>query len=151
MQVRNRLLQRAHLGRRDTDLPAYQQGLKVLGTPLGTNEFVAVHLHTLSAQHRIFLELLRSPCPRAQYILRAVPPALIAVFAAAAACCIAWLWCSRSALLRRTRCPTSLSDVLAEHRFDSLVGAFRILHCSPNLIRMLVLSLRCRDWPTSWA
>ena len=58
MQVRNRLLQRAHLGRRDTGLPAYQQGLKVLGTPLGTNEFVAVHLHTLSAQHRIFLELL---------------------------------------------------------------------------------------------
>ena len=27
----------------NTDLPAYQQGLKVLGTPLGTNEFVAVH------------------------------------------------------------------------------------------------------------
>ena len=47
-----------HIWVGDTNLPAYQQSLKVLGTPLGTDEFVAAHLHTLSAQHRTFLELL---------------------------------------------------------------------------------------------
>eukprot|EP00439_Symbiodinium_sp_Y106_P062335 s3397_g9.t1 len=80
----------------DTGLPAYQQGLKVLGTPLGTDEFVAAQLHTLSAQHRPLLELLPTlpdlqdawllllycANPRAQYIPRAGPPALTAVFAA---------------------------------------------------------------------
>eukprot|EP00439_Symbiodinium_sp_Y106_P028817 s3110_g3.t1 len=76
--------------------PGSQQGLKVLGTPLGTDEFVAAHLHTLSVQHRPFLELvptlpdlqvawlllLYCASPRAQYILRAVPLTLTAVFAA---------------------------------------------------------------------
>eukprot|EP00439_Symbiodinium_sp_Y106_P032147 s3071_g3.t2 len=85
-----------HIWVGDTNLPAYQQSLKVLGTPLGTDEFVAAHLHTLSAQHRTFLQLLPTlpdlqvawllllycASPRAQYILRAVPPALTAVFAA---------------------------------------------------------------------
>ncbi|CAE7822051.1 unnamed protein product [Symbiodinium sp. CCMP2456] len=80
----------------DSGLPAYQQGLKVLGAPLGTDEFVVAQLHTLSAQHRALLELLPSlpdlqvawllllycANPRAQHILRAVPPALTAVFAA---------------------------------------------------------------------
>ena len=77
-------------------LPATQRGLKVLGTPLGTDEFVAAHLDFLSAQHRAFLELLPTlpdlqvawllllycACPRAQYVLRILPPALTAAFAA---------------------------------------------------------------------
>ena len=81
---------------RDASLPATQRGLKVLGTPLGTDEFVAAHLDSLSAQHRTFLELLPTlpdlqvawllllycACPRAQYVLRILPPALTAAFAA---------------------------------------------------------------------
>ena len=80
-------------------MPASQQPnvvSKFWGTPLGTDEFVAAHLDSLSAQHRTFLEplprlpdlqvawlmLLYCACPRAQYVLRILPPAFTAAFAA---------------------------------------------------------------------
>ena len=79
----------------DTSLPPDERGLRVLGTPLGTDEYVAAYVQTLSAQHRAFLEVLPSvpdlqvawlllffcASPRAQYVLRALPPALTAAFA----------------------------------------------------------------------
>ena len=59
------------------------------------DEYVAAYLQTLSAQHRAFLEVLPSvpdlqvawlllffcASPRAQHVLRALPPALTAAFA----------------------------------------------------------------------
>ncbi len=79
----------------DTSLPPDERGLRILGIPLGTDEFAAAYLQNLSAQHRALLDVLPSVpdlqvawlllffCanPRAQYVLRALPPALTAAFA----------------------------------------------------------------------
>ena len=73
------------------------QGVKVLGTPLGHPAFVSAHLRSVSDDHRVFLHripaipdlqaawLLLSQCanPRANYLLRALPPAVTAEYAAA--------------------------------------------------------------------
>ena len=65
-------------------LPTGQRGIVALGAPIGTPEFVAAHLCALLARHEGFLNalhtqvawLLLSHCaaPRAQYVLRALPP-----------------------------------------------------------------------------
>ena len=70
----------------DPDLPAAERGLRVLGTPLGTTEYVAAQLDTLTTQHgRLLARLPTSltfkllgccccivPCPRT---IRAPDPA----------------------------------------------------------------------------
>ena len=77
-------------------LPAAQRGIVALGAPIGTPEFVAAHLCALLARHEGFLNalpglqdtqvawLLLSHCaaPRAQYVLRTLPPPLTRAFAA---------------------------------------------------------------------
>ena len=42
----------------DPSLPPDERGLRVLGTPLGTDEFVVAYLQTLSAQHRALFKAL---------------------------------------------------------------------------------------------
>ncbi|CAE6971831.1 unnamed protein product [Symbiodinium sp. CCMP2456] len=93
----------------DAALPPQDRGLRVLGSPVGTDEYVAAQLQHLSAQHRALLELLPGihdlqvswllllycASPRVHYCLRLLPPALTAVFAAThdrnILCCLAQL------------------------------------------------------------
>ena len=93
----------------DPALPPQDRGLRVLGSPLGTDEYVAAQLQHLSVQHRALLQLLPGihdlqvswllllfcACPRVHYCLRLLPPALTAVFAAEhdrnILCCLAQL------------------------------------------------------------
>ncbi len=70
------------------DLPPEQSGLKVLGAPLGTDEYVhAARLEAAATEQRLLDALLRLPtlqgswlillycaAPRANYLLRTVPP-----------------------------------------------------------------------------
>ena len=73
-----------------------ERGLRVLGTPLCTPECVAAQLDTLSTQHgRLFVRLPDVPdlqvawlllycaVPRAQYVLRVLPPSRTSNFASA--------------------------------------------------------------------
>ena len=80
----------------DWALPRDRQGLLVLGTPLGTDEYVASTLAARSeTQQRLLTRIPDVPdlqaawlllhfcaAPRANYLLRNVPPALTAQFAA---------------------------------------------------------------------
>ena len=73
-----------------------QQGIKVLGTPLGHEDFVAAHLQRVLRKHQTLLEripalqdiqsawtlLLHSASSRANYQLRVVRPELTELFAA---------------------------------------------------------------------
>ena len=73
-----------------------EQGIKVLGTPLGHEDFVAAHLHRVLRKHQTLLEripvlqdiqsawtlLLHSASSRANYQLRVVRPELTEQFAA---------------------------------------------------------------------
>ena len=88
---------RASADRRLGSLPRDRQGLLVLGTPLGTDEYVAAVLAAKrETQQRLlscipdvpdlqasWLLLHFCAAPRANYLLRNVPPALTARFAAA--------------------------------------------------------------------
>ena len=81
----------------DPELPAAERGLRVLGTPLGTPEYVAAQLDTLTTQHGrllarlpdvpdlqvAWLLLLYCALPRAQYVLRVLPPPATRAFSAA--------------------------------------------------------------------
>ena len=83
--------------RGEHELPTHQQGLKVLGVPLGHPDFVLKFLEAKIAEHRVLLEriplvpdtqsswLLLSFCAaaRANFYLRAVSPDLTNQFAAA--------------------------------------------------------------------
>jgi hypothetical protein len=77
------------------ELVVDRRGLKVLGTPLGTPEYVARHMHGLRQDHDDLLRTLRtlpelqsawlllSMCAgaRSNYYLRALPPSLSRLFA----------------------------------------------------------------------
>ena len=77
------------------ELPVEDQGIKVLGTPLGHPEFVTAHLERITAEHRVLLDripavqdvqsawliLLHCAAARANYLLRVVPPELVRQFA----------------------------------------------------------------------
>ena len=79
----------------DWSLPPERQGLTVLGSPLGHDAFVAHHLQSKRAEHDRLLQriphlddlqaawLLLQPCtaPRANYLLRILPPHLTAAYA----------------------------------------------------------------------
>jgi len=93
----------------DWTLPREQQGLTVLGTPLGSEPFISHQLRAKRAQQERLLEaipgvedlqaawLLLRYCaaPRANYLLRVLPPALTVDYAAghdaAVAACLATL------------------------------------------------------------
>ena len=78
-----------------SELPPEDQGLKVLGTPLGHPDYVAAHLQNTMDKHRIFLQripsipdlqsawllLLHCACPRANYMLRVLSPDKVSRFA----------------------------------------------------------------------
>ena len=74
---------------RGSGLPTAEQGIKVLGTPLGHEDFVAAHLSSVLHAHQTLLErtlsfktfsawalLLHSAVARAKYQLRVVRPEL---------------------------------------------------------------------------
>ena len=81
----------------DWSLPPERQGLTVLGSPLGHDAFVAHHLQSKRAEHDRLLQriphlddlqaawLLLQSCatPRANYLLRILPPHLTAAYATA--------------------------------------------------------------------
>ena len=99
----------------DPALPPQNRGLRVLGSPLGTDECIAAQLQHLSVQHRAPLQLLPGihdlqlswllllfcASPRVHYCLRLLPPPLTAVFAAQhdndrnILCCLAQPHCPR--------------------------------------------------------
>ena len=80
---------------RGSGVPTEQQGMKILGTPLGHPDFVWRHLAELAAEQRLLLE--RIPCvkdvqgawlllvhcasARANYFLRSVRPEAVAEYA----------------------------------------------------------------------
>ena len=71
---------------RGSDIPSHQQGIKVLGTPLGHVDFIAQHLRNVTEEQRCLLEripmvqdvqsawllLLHRAAARANYQLRSV-------------------------------------------------------------------------------
>ena len=80
---------RTYLGwGRYSSLPAFERGLRILGTPHGTPEYVAAQLESLSPQHGAlfarlpnvrdlqvaWLLLFFCAMPRALYVLRMLPP-----------------------------------------------------------------------------
>ena len=79
---------------RGSDLPTDQQGIRVLGTPLGHEDFVAAHLAQVLRKHQTLLEripmvqdvqcawalLLHSAASRANYQVRVVRPELTGEF-----------------------------------------------------------------------
>ena len=81
--------------RGDASLPTTEQGVTVLGTPIGHPHFVQNKLHQLSIKHSSLLKaipevpdlqsawLLLSYCAatRANYYLRAIPPSEVMEFA----------------------------------------------------------------------
>ena len=80
---------------RGSGVPTEQQGMKILGTPMGHPDFVQRHLVELAEEQRVFLEriprvkdvqgawLLLAHCAsaRANYFLRAVKPEAVAEYA----------------------------------------------------------------------
>ena len=80
---------------RGSNLPFDQQGIKILGTPLGHPQFLEAHLNRKSAEHDVLLEriptvldlqsawalLLHCLSARANCLLRVVKPAATKVFA----------------------------------------------------------------------
>ena len=85
----------AVLWKGDSSLPPSEQGLRILGTPLGHPEYVRNQLQRVSASHRLLLEripavqdlqsawllLLYCAGTRASYLLRAIPPEQVLEFA----------------------------------------------------------------------
>ena len=81
---------------RGTRIPTAEQGMKVLGTPLGHEDYVARHLEAVADEQRVLLDriprvrdvqsarllLLHCALARANYQLRSVPPNASAEFAA---------------------------------------------------------------------
>ena len=81
---------------RGSEIPTEEQGMKVLGTPLGHEAFVARHLQAVADEHRVLLDriprvrdvqsawllLLHCASARSNYQLRSVPPDASAEFAA---------------------------------------------------------------------
>ena len=81
---------------RGSELPLDQQGVTILGTPLGHPDFVSAQLQQKIQDHRILLErilsvtdvqsawslLLHCASARANHILRVVRPDLVRAFAA---------------------------------------------------------------------
>jgi len=79
------------------DLPRDQAGIRVLGAPVGTDEYVFREgLEAAAAEQRLLDALLRLPtvqgswllllfcaAPRANYLLRTVPPTQVAAYAEA--------------------------------------------------------------------
>ena len=73
---------------RGSELPTHKQGIKVLGTPLGHPDYVAAQLEKILEKQHIFLQripsipdlqsawllLLHCASPRANYLLRVLPP-----------------------------------------------------------------------------
>ena len=43
-----------------SDIPSHQQGVKILGTPLGHSDFVATHLQRVLAEHQTLLQRIPS-------------------------------------------------------------------------------------------
>ena len=84
-------------GSGETDLPPSQQGIVVLGTPLGDPAFIQAHLEKKADEQRTLLEripmvtdlqsawliLLHCASARANYLLRVVEPQSVAAFARA--------------------------------------------------------------------
>ena len=80
---------------RGSEVPSAQQGIKVLGTPLGHPDFVQQHLRDVSEEHERFLTriplvrdvqsawllLLHCAQARANFLLRAVRPEAVEEFA----------------------------------------------------------------------
>ena len=78
-------------------LPTHEQGVTILGTPLGHRDFVAAALAKKQNEHAVLLQripavphlqsawllLLLCALPRCNYLLRALPPATTATYAAA--------------------------------------------------------------------
>ena len=78
----------------DQGLPAAEQGMIILGAPLGSDVFTGQHLNNLSATHQELLSrlpelqnlqaswflLLFCASPRSNYILRMLPPPATAEF-----------------------------------------------------------------------
>ena len=78
-----------------SDIPSHQQGVKILGTPLGHSDFVAAHLRRVSAEHQDLLQripsvadvqsawllLLHCAAARACFQLRVVGPSAVEEFA----------------------------------------------------------------------
>ena len=77
-----------------SDIPSHQQGVKILGTPLGHSDFVAAHLRRVSAEHQdlqripsvadvqsAWLLLLHCVAARACFQLRVVGPSAVEEFA----------------------------------------------------------------------
>ena len=80
---------------RGSQLLAHEQGIKVLGTPMGHPAFVAAHLERTTAEHQVLLDriphvpdvqsawllLLHCASARANYLLRVVSPEQVQEFA----------------------------------------------------------------------
>ena len=133
----------------DPSLPADQQGVKVLGTPLGSPEYVQAMLERLSASHQrlidriphitdlqsAYLLLLFCAASRPNYILRVVHPQATRAFAA------------RHDVSMR-RCMEILLDVsITNHTWD--IGSLP-LHMGGLGIRSAVRSRAAAFW-SSWA
>ena len=81
--------------RKGPDVPVEDQGINVLGTPMGHPVFVTAHLQRITQEHRVLLEripavqdvqyawliLLHCAAARANYLLRVFRPALVRQFA----------------------------------------------------------------------
>ena len=110
-------------GSGDTDLPEAQQGMKVLGTPLGHPSFVEAHLQKKLTEQRTCLEripeeqdlqsawslLVHCASARANYLLQVVEPQSVANFA-------------RSHGMWRCLCRMTRIDVVQEEHIRSAPG-----------------------------
>lgn len=80
----------------DPQLPSHEQGLKVLGVPVGSDAYIQHHLRQTTNAHQQLLQhildlqdlqaswflLLYCASPRANYLLRNLPPTATTIFAA---------------------------------------------------------------------
>ena len=78
-----------------SQVPTRHQGIKVLGCPLGHDDFIAAELHVLGAKHQILLQsipavqdlqsawllLLHCAAARANYFVRVLRPDVVQPFA----------------------------------------------------------------------
>ena len=105
----------------DPALPPQDRGLRVLGSPLGTDEYVAAQLQHLSVQHRALLQLLPGihdlqvswllllfcASPRVHYCLRLhLRSQLCSLPNMTATFCAAWPSCSTLSPVMLTPCPS---------------------------------------------
>ena len=80
---------------RGSEVPTHQQGVKILGTPLGHHDFVQTELELVATDHQVLLDripgvpdvqaawllLLHCAQARANYMLRMIPPEEVREFA----------------------------------------------------------------------